>query len=51
MVNILKLPYLYDNFDHNGIKEYLDLLVPDNMWAFYHSKLLEEEFKESPSSF
>ena len=40
--NILRMPYLYETFDSDGIKEYLSLLVPENMWVFYHSRSLDE---------
>jgi len=49
--NILRMPYLYETFDSDGIKEYLSLLVPENMWVFYHSRLLDEEIKSDPEKF
>lgn len=49
--NILRMPYLYETFDSDGIKEYLSLLVPENMWVFYHSRLLDEEIKSNPEKF
>jgi secreted Zn-dependent insulinase-like peptidase len=49
--NILRMPYLYETFDSDGIKEYLSLLVPENMWVYYHSRSLDEEIKSHPEKF
>jgi len=38
---VLFAPYAFEDFDAEDIKKRLDLLVPDNMYALYHSKLLD----------
>lgn len=35
--NVLRFPYAYENFDEEDIKDRLAKLVPENMWAIYHS--------------
>ena len=41
MDNILFTPYALEDFDSEDIKSRLNLFVPENMYAYYHSKLLE----------
>jgi len=40
--NILYAPYAYDDFDKADITSRLDLMSPDNMYVFFHSKLVEQ---------
>jgi len=45
------MPYAFEDFDTEDIKKRLDLFVPENMYCFFHSKLLNEEKQENPGSF
>jgi secreted Zn-dependent insulinase-like peptidase len=49
--DFLRLPYMYNTFDHTGIQSSLDLFVPENMWCFYQSRLLVNEQKADPKSY
>ena len=40
--DLLYIPYAHHNFDKEDIKMRLDLLVPENMYIFYHSKLVKQ---------
>lgn len=49
--DVLRTPYAYENFDENDIKNRISKLIPENMWAIYHSPLVKEEKDQNPEKF
>ena len=49
--NILYAPYAYEEFDEADIMRRLDGLVPENMYAIYHSQLLQKLKEAQPEKF
>ena len=48
---ILYNSYAFENFDKDDIMSRLDLLVPENMYAFVSSQIFNKEFQANPAKF
>ena len=51
MEDLLWIPYAWEDYDPENIKETLDYFKPDNMYAIYHSQLLKKEMESNPEAF
>jgi len=49
--DILWLPYAYEKFNPEDIQQRMNLLVPENMYAIFHSQLVQKEMDSNPEKF